>query len=182
MKERPKDNTYSQLVLAVGKLAKIAVETCSLFLEVAANLGLESRVGGARSLACDGRVELKAGVVGLRVEERGVGVDGVSHGELLRGMKLLPDHQIRHLLTTSVQIPEGRVRIEVEVVIEVLPHGIDALESTWSGVEALGHDAGSGGGGASLGAGPTEAREDIFGFVDFKHIHGKEWEFSTFCC
>ena len=34
-------NTYSELGLAVGKLAKIAVETGSLFLEVAADLGLE---------------------------------------------------------------------------------------------------------------------------------------------
>ena len=47
-------NTYSQLVLAVGKLAKIAVETGSFFFEVAANLGLEPWVGGARSLAGDG--------------------------------------------------------------------------------------------------------------------------------
>ena len=95
-------------------------------------------------------------------------------------MKLLPYHKIRHLLATSIQVPEGRVRIEVKVVIEVLPHRVHALESTWSGVEALGHDAGSGGGGASLGAGPTEAREDVFSFVDFKHFHGEEWGFSTF--
>ena len=74
------NNTYSQLVLAMGKLAEIAVETRSLFLEVAADLGLEPGVGGARSLACDGRVQLETRVVGLRVEERGVGVDGVSHG------------------------------------------------------------------------------------------------------
>ena len=152
----------------MGKLAEIAVETCSLFLEVAANLGLEPRVGGARHLTSRSRVQLEARVVGLsRVEERSVRVDGVGHSELLRGVELLPDHKVRHLLA-DVKVPEGRVRLVIEVV-EVLPQGVHALESTWSGVEALGHDAVPSGGGASLRAGPAEAWEDVFSFEKFEH-------------
>ena len=118
----------------MGKLAEIAVETCSLFLEVAANLGLEPRVGGARHLTSRSRVQLEARVVGLsRVEERSVRVDGVGHSELLRGVELLPNHKVRHLLA-DVKVPEGRIGLVVAVVVEVLPQGVHALESTWSGV------------------------------------------------
>ena len=155
----------------MGKLAEIAVETCSLFLEVAANLGLEPRVGGARHLTSGGRVQLEARVVGLsRVEERSVRVDGVGHSELLRGVELLPNHKVRHLLA-DVKVPEGRVGLVVKEVVEVLilPQGVHALESTWSGVEALGHDAVPSGGGASLRAGPAEAWEDVFSFEKFEH-------------
>ena len=116
---------------------------------------------------------MKVGVVSLRVEERGVWVDGVGHGKLLRSMKLLPDDKIRRLLTAFIQVPEGAwVRTEVKVVVQVLPHGVQSLDSTRRDVEALGHDAGSIRGGASLRAGSTEAREDVFSFVEFEHIHG----------
>ena len=153
----------------MGKLAQIAVETCSLFLEVAANLGLEPRVGGARHLTSGGGVQLEARVVGLsRVEERSVRVDGVGHGELLWGLELLPNHKVRHLLA-DIKVPEGRVRLVVKVVVEVLPQGVHALESTWSGVKALGHDAIPSGGGASLRARPAEAWEDVFSFEKFEH-------------
>lgn len=73
-------------MLAVSKLAEIPVQTGSLLLEVAADLGLEPGVtGGARSLAGDGGVELETGVVDVSsVVERSVGVDRVGHPELLR--------------------------------------------------------------------------------------------------
>jgi hypothetical protein len=152
----------------MGKLAEFAVETCSFFLEVAADLGLEPGVGGSWRLTIDGRVELKAGIVGLSREEWGIGVDGVRHSELLWGVKLLPDHEIRHLLT-HIEVPEGRIGLDVKVVVEVLPQGVHALESTWSGVKALGHDVASDRGRASLGTGPTETREKVFGFIEFEH-------------
>ena len=85
-------------MLAVSKLAEIPVQTGSLLLEVAADLGLEPGVtGGARSLAGDGGVELETGVVDVSsVVERSVGVDRVGHPELLMSVVLLPDHQIGH--------------------------------------------------------------------------------------
>ena len=160
--------TYPQLVLAMGKLAEFAVETCSFFLEVATDLGLEPGVGGSWRLTFDGRVELEAGTMGLSREEWSIGVDGVSHSELLRCVKLLPDHEIGHLLT-HIEVPEGRIGLDVKVVVEVLPQRVHALESTWSGVKALGHDAASDRGRASLGAGPTQTREKVFGFIEFEH-------------
>ena len=50
---------------SVRKLAEIAVVTCSLILEVAADLSLEPGVGGARHFACCVGIQLGAGVVGL---------------------------------------------------------------------------------------------------------------------
>ena len=161
--------TYPQLVLAMGKLAEFAVETCSFFLEVATDLGLEPGVGGSWRLTFDGRVELEAGTMGLSREEWSIGVDGVSHSELLRCVKLLPDHEIGHLLT-HIEVPEGRIGLDVKVVVEVLPQRVHALESTWSSVKALGHDARR----ASLGAGSAEAGEEVFRFIEFEHDDGEE--------
>ncbi len=164
-------------MVSVGKLAEIVVVACSLILEVAAYLSLEPWVGGARHLACYGRVQLKAGVVGLSgVEERGVRVDGVSHDELLRGLELLPAQEIRHLLA-DIQVPEGTVRLPVQVVVEVLPQGVPALESTWSGMEALGHDAAFfSRGRASLGL--ADAWEEVLCFVGFEHCNNEEKSLS----
>ena len=152
----------------MGELAEFAVETCSFFFEVAADLGLEPGIGGSRCLIFDGRVELEAGIMGLSRVKWGIGVDGVGHSELLWGVKLLPDHEIRHLLT-HIEVPEGRIGLVVKVVVEVLPQGVHALESTWSGVKALGHDAASDRGRTSLGAGPAKTREKVFGFIKFEH-------------
>ena len=167
-------------MVSVGKLAEIVVVACSLILEVAADLSLEPWVGGARHLACDGRVQLKAGVVGLSgVEERGVRVDGVSHDELLRGLELLPAQEIGHLLA-DIQVPEGTVRLPVQVVVEVLPQGVPALESTWSGMEALGNDAAFSRGRASLGL--ADAWEEVLCFVGFEHCNIEERQISGNRC
>ena len=110
------------------------------------------------------------GLSGARFEERGVRVGGVGHDELLRGLELLPAQEIRHLLA-DIQVPEGRVPVKVEV--EVLPQGVHALRATWSGVEALGHDAAFSR--ASLGAGLAEAGEEILCFVGFEHCNWKSF-------
>ena len=149
-------------MFAVSKLAEIPVQTGSLLLEVAADLGLEPGVtGGARSLADAGGVELETGVVDVSsVVEGSVGVDRVSHPELLRTVGLLPNHQIGHLPSQLdvpgvpvVDVPERRIGLVVEEELGVIvPESTPNLGSTWSGVEGLGHGAASGRGGASPGA------------------------------
>ena len=99
-------------------------------------------------------------------------VEGVGHDELLRGLELLPAQEIRQLLA-DIQVPEGRV--PVSIVVEVLPQGVQAVRSTWSGVEALGHDAAFSRGGASLGAGLTEAGEEVLCFMGFEHCNWKSF-------
>ena len=94
-------------------------------------------------------------------------VEGVGHDELLRGLGLLSAKEIRQLLA-DIQVPEGR--LPVKVVVDV-----QALRSTWSGVEALGHDAAFSRGGASLGAGLAEAGEEILCFVGFEHCNWKSF-------